>query len=64
MDEIRRCSALDFATVRGLAWQEPHDLSRHAGLMSGADARRLSGWLQAPYEMPRLKATVEALVSH
>lgn len=39
-------------------------VSRHAGLMSGADARRLNGWLQAPYEIPRLKAMVEALVSH
>lgn len=39
-------------------------VSRHASLMSGADARRLNGWLQAPYEIPRLKAMVEALVSH
>lgn len=39
-------------------------VSRHASLMPATDARGLDGWLQAPYEMPRLKAMVEALVSH
>lgn len=39
-------------------------VSRHASELSTEQAQRLSGLFQAPYEMPRLKAMVEALVSH
>ncbi len=39
-------------------------VSRHAGELSLEEARRLNGSFRAPYEMPRLKAMVEAIVSH
>lgn len=39
-------------------------VSRHANELSSEDSRRLQGSFQAPYEVPRLKAMVEALVSH
>ncbi|MDF3066571.1 MAG: response regulator [Polyangiaceae bacterium] len=39
-------------------------VSRHASHLSSEEARRLAGSFQAPYEIPRLKAMVEALVSH
>lgn len=39
-------------------------VSRHAGELSRDEARRLNGSFQAPYEMPRLQAMVEAIISH
>lgn len=39
-------------------------VSRRASELSTDQAQWLSGLFQAPYEMPRLKAMVEALVSH
>jgi len=39
-------------------------VSRRANELSAAEASRLEGLFQAPYELPRLKAMVEALVAH
>src|ERR1041384_259104 len=39
-------------------------VSRHAGKLPADEARRLNGLFQAPFELARLKAMVEALVSH
>jgi len=39
-------------------------VSRHTAYLSPKDHRMVNGYIDAPSEMPRLRAMVEALVSH
>ena len=47
-----------FATIPVLV------VSRHTAYLRPKDHRMISGYIEAPDEMPRLRAMVEAIVSH
>jgi len=39
-------------------------VSRHTSYLRPKDYRMINGYIEAPHEMPRLRAMVEAIVSH